>query len=157
MADHTATVSRHCQQGFLGLPLMRGLPRHVRRAHSVLLDCAAALKDAPHRIRTAIRCLPQGGIRGLPAETPDGRDNYPKAWSPDTDWSRRSCDSTRGAHCCRFRRASVRVGGKSPLERSIPTLGMNIHFHAGLSRCQAPYVAPPRKLENPSAWGGNRK
>ncbi len=35
MAVQTATVSRHCQQGFLGLPILLGLPRYFKRAHSV--------------------------------------------------------------------------------------------------------------------------
>jgi hypothetical protein len=35
MADQTATVLQHCQQGFPGLPMLLGLPGYIRRtAHS---------------------------------------------------------------------------------------------------------------------------
>ena len=42
MADHTATVFQHCQHGFLGSPILLGLPRFIRRTHSVPVGRAAA-------------------------------------------------------------------------------------------------------------------
>src|SRR5208283_1844156 len=42
MADQTATVSRHCQQGFLGFPVLRELPRYFKRAWCRPWSCAPA-------------------------------------------------------------------------------------------------------------------
>jgi hypothetical protein len=62
MADHTATVSQHCQQGILGLPVLPGLPRYIKRAHSVLLGCAVARYAAP-RPQASSGVRPQRGHR----------------------------------------------------------------------------------------------
>ncbi len=62
LRDHTATVSRHCQQGILDFPILRGLPKYIGRAHSVLLGCAIA-RYAAARPQASSGVRPQRGHR----------------------------------------------------------------------------------------------
>ena len=46
MADQTATVLQHCQQGFPGLPMLLGLPGYIRRTTHPAAEAGSEIEPA---------------------------------------------------------------------------------------------------------------